>query len=137
MGTVVEISRSVLDAVIAEAASDPDREVCGLLFGDTDRVTTHRSCANVAAEPATRFEIDPAALIAAYRAERGGGAPTVGCYHSHPSGDPQPSRADAAEAATAGWLWLIIGDRDVRGWRVVDGGAHHDRFDPVDFRPFR
>ncbi|KQN25950.1 hypothetical protein ASE86_07150 [Sphingomonas sp. Leaf33] len=137
MGRFVEISRSVLRAVAAESAADPDREVCGLLFGDSGRVIAHQPCANVAADPATRFEIDPAALIAAYRAERGGGQRIVGCYHSHPSGDPQPSRRDAADAATTGWLWLIAGGSAIRAWRVVDGGSHHDRFDAVEVRPVR
>ena len=34
------------------------------------------------------LEIDPAKLIAALRAERGGGPAVVGCYHSHPRGGP-------------------------------------------------
>ncbi|MBM3926941.1 MAG: M67 family metallopeptidase [Sphingomonadales bacterium] len=132
MGRIVEFSSRTLSAIAAEAAGTPDREVCGLLFGAPARVTGHISCRNVAAMPATRFEIDPGALIAAYRAERTGGPRLIGCYHSHPSGDPVPSPRDAADAATDGWLWLIVGRAEIRGWRVVAGGAWHERFDPVD-----
>ncbi|MFD1788830.1 M67 family metallopeptidase [Sphingomonas floccifaciens] len=135
MGKSVEISSRILAEIAAEAASIEDREICGLLFGDDDRITAHIRCANVAAEPERRFEIDPAALIAAYRAERGGGARIIGCYHSHPSGDPAPSRTDAADAVTEGWIWLIAGGGPIRGWRVVAGGERHERFDPVDLRP--
>lgn len=132
MGNVVRISSDVLAAIRAEVAATTDQEVCGLLFGDDQTVTAHRACRNVAVDPATAFEIDPAALIAAYRAERAGGARINGCYHSHPSGDPHPSQRDAADAVTPGWLWLIGVGPGVRAWRVVPGGPVHGRFEPVD-----
>ncbi len=137
MGRVVEISSRVLHAIAAEAAAAPGREVCGLLFGADGRVTDHLPCANVAAHPRDSFEIDPAALIAAYRAERAGGRRIVGCYHSHPSGRAEPSGRDAEAAGVADWLWLIAGGGEIRGWRVVAGGECHGRFDPVDMRPIR
>ncbi len=132
MGNVVRISSGILAVIRADIAAAPNREVCGLLFGNEQAIIAHRPCRNVATHPATAFEIDPAALIAAYRAERGGGARIIGCYHSHPSGDPNPSRQDAVDALTEGWLWLIGGGASIRAWRVVSGGPVHGRFEPVD-----
>lgn len=108
-------------------------EACGLLFGSDARVTEWSSAGNVAAAPATRFEIDPAALFAALRAERGGGPRLAGYWHSHPSGDPQPSATDAAMAAPDGRLWLVLGGGRVTAWRAGEGGLH-GRFVPVTLR---
>jgi proteasome lid subunit RPN8/RPN11 len=102
------ISRAVLDAILARAAADPARECCGLLLGADGRIEAAVPAANVADDPARRFEIDPAALIAAHKAARGGAPGPLGHYHSHPSGDPVPSATDAAQAAPDGRLWLIV-----------------------------
>lgn len=88
-----------------------------------------RPCRNVAADPARRFEIDPAALLAAHRAARAGGPAILGCYHSHPSGVAEPSACDAAAAEPNGWLWLIVAGDQVRGFRAVGTGMLHGRFE--------
>lgn len=126
-------SRSVLEAITASAVASPELEICGLLTGEGDRVTGHLPAANVSADPAARFEIDPATLFAALRGERDGGAAVVGCYHSHPSGSPAPSARDAADAAADGKLWLILGTREAGLWRAVADGARFGRFEPVSW----
>lgn len=130
MDNTLVISRSLLNQILAIAASDD--EVCGLLFGECDRIDEALPCGNVAADPSRRFEIDPAALIAAHRNSRNGGPRIVGHYHSHPSGSPIPSAADAASAPPDGAIWLIVAGGEARAWRAVRDGAVHGRFDPVD-----
>lgn len=125
------IATEVLDALTAEANADREREICGLLLGVGSDVTIHRSALNVAPDPRRRFEIDPASLLRAHREERLGGPSILGCYHSHPTGLPVPSAADAADAEPNGWLWLILGRENARLWRAVHCGAVHGRFDPV------
>jgi proteasome lid subunit RPN8/RPN11 len=132
MGMMVEISSTVLAEVQRRAAASPDVEVCGLLFGSAERIDALQPCRNIAAEPATSFEIDPAALVAAYRAERSGGPRIVGCYHSHPSGDARPSQRDADAAEPGGWVWLIIGRNCATAHRAWEGGRLHGRFDRLD-----
>jgi desampylase len=127
MGMRVRISSEVLAAIRAHAAADPDREVCGLLFGSDDHVTAVQPARNIDAEPARRFEIDPSALIAALRAERAGGPTLLGYYHSHPTGLAEPSATDRERAAADGKLWLIVTSDAVTGWRA---GA--DGFEPVE-----
>ena len=117
-----EISRTVLDAIRKHAAAEPDREVCGLLFGTERRVDGVMAAENVAADPERRFEIDPAALFAAIRAERAGGPKLVGYYHSHPKGPAAPSDTDRASAAPDGKLWLIVTADAVTGWRAGPDG---------------
>ena len=119
----VLISRELLAAIRAAAAATPDVEACGLLLGTADRIAAVCACANVAAEPARRFEIDPAALFAAHRAARGGGHGVIGCYHSHPTGIAVPSACDAESAMGDGAVWMIVAADVVGAWRTVERGA--------------
>ncbi|GAO38306.1 hypothetical protein SCH01S_11_00440, partial [Sphingomonas changbaiensis NBRC 104936] len=116
------ISRTVLDAIRAHAAAEAPREACGLLFGTAGRVHAVMAAANVADDADRRFEIDPATLFAAIRAERSGGPKLVGYYHSHPGGSAEPSVADRAMAAADGKLWLIAAGEAVTVWRAGEGG---------------
>ncbi len=117
MGMSLHIAPDLLSRLLAEAADSPNREICGLLFEDG----TAQPAANVAADPATTFEIDPAALFAAHRAQRSGGPRLIGHYHSHPSGSAVPSACDAA-AAEPGSLWLILAGGSARAWRAGPAG---------------
>lgn len=123
----VTISRSILAGMKKAAGAAAPREACGLLFGEAGRISGFVETANVADMPEMRFEIDPAALFAALRAERAGGPPLLGYWHSHPSGDPMPSATDAAMAAPDGKLWIILGAEDVTCWRAGAAGLW-DRF---------
>jgi len=122
MVMVIEISRTALDTILRECAANPEREACGLLFGHEQAVLRAEPTANVAVRQADSFEIDPAALFAALRAERAGGPRVIGHYHSHPNGRPEPSARDAA-AAEPGKLWLIVAERQVRAWWAGEGGS--------------
>ena len=130
MAMTVEISITDRQRILDHAASSVD-EVCGLLLGDHGRITAVQPCVNVSSCPARRFELDPAALIAALRAARGGGPGLIGHYHSHPSGIAEPSPTDAAEAAPDGAIWIIAGAGVLAAWRAVAGGSVHGRFDRV------
>lgn len=130
---MLEISSTALHRIIAAAHADPAREACGLLFGDDSGIRRAEPCANVAADPTRMFEIDPAALFAALRAERAGGARLIGYWHSHPSGDLRPSPTDAAMAAADGKLWLITAGGDIGVWRAT-GAGRADRFTAVSYR---
>jgi len=131
---MLEISRSVVEGILAGAAASPGRETCGLLLGTVARIDGFLPCDNVAADPGKAFEIDPRQLVAAYRAARNGGPAIAGCFHSHPLGAPEPSPTDAASAAPDGWIWLIAAKGGVGVWRAVENGARHGRFDAVDWR---
>ncbi len=114
----VQISRAHVTALLAEAAASPVAEVCGLLLGRGDSIDAVLPCTNVASDPATGFEIDPAALIAAHTTARAGGPQVIGCYHSHPDGRCVPSQVDTVNALNAGQYWLIIAGGEIGVWRV-------------------
>ena len=116
------IASSLLERIVAAAAAAPDREVCGLLFGDAAAILRAEPAANVAPQPADSFEIDPRALFAAIRAERAGGNRMIGHYHSHPYGPAEPSPRDAA-GAEPGRLWLIVGGDAARLWLAGPEGT--------------
>ncbi len=125
-------SSETLIALLREAGAS-STEICGLLRGRNESEVTIEPAANVAGNPARHFEIDPAALFAAHRDARAGAAAILGCYHSHPSGNADPSATDAAQAAPDGRLWLIAAGGTMRLWRAIAKGERHGRFDPVRF----
>lgn len=128
----VRISRCVVELIQRAAAEAAPHEACGLLFDEAGAIFAASIEANVADDPDRRFEIDPAGLFAAIRAERAGGRQVAGYWHSHPSGDVQPSPIDAAMAAPDGRLWLIVAGGRIAGWRAVADGERHGRFDPAE-----
>ena len=107
-----------LERIVALAATEPMREVCGLLLGEGNRIDDIATAANVAADSSSTFEVDPAVQFAAIRAARAGGPAVVGCYHSHPSGSTAPSDCDRAMIGRVGELWFITDGVSVRGWRA-------------------
>ena len=86
---------------------------------------------NVAPDPSRNFEINPAALIAVHKDARAGGAPLLGCFHSHPNGLEEPSATDVAQAAADDRFWLIIAGRTITAWRPAVMEGHVTGFTPV------
>ena len=91
-----------MDQLFAAARETDPFEACGILLGNADTITRFVEAANVHPAPETHFEIDPQALIDAHRSAREGGPQVVGCFHSHPTGDPVPSDTDKASSAGDG-----------------------------------
>ncbi|WP_370308798.1 M67 family metallopeptidase [Sphingobium abikonense] len=123
----VEIARGVLAQIRALCAADR-HEVCGLLLGSVGRIDAMAPADNIAPDPSRHFELDPAVLIAAYRAARNGGPAVIGHYHSHPSGVAVPSATDAACAAPDNAYWLIVADGVARLWVAGPGEGGAVRF---------
>lgn len=124
----LQISTMLHRRLLALAGNDPAHEVCGLLLGSADVIEAIVEAANVAADPAQTFEIDPRVQIGAIKSARSGGLPVIGCYHSHPGGNASPSQLDL-EMAQAGSVWLIIAERQILGWRRSEG-----RFNAIPIR---
>ena len=116
----LRISSELHRWLLAAAAALPDREICGLMIGDAE-VERLIATDNVADDPKTAFEIDPAALFSAIRNERAGGKRLLGYYHSHPVGPPEPSARDIAQATIDNRIWLIIGEGRLTAWMFTDG----------------
>lgn len=113
--TRIDIPRRILAEIAARAAAAWPDECCGLLLGRRDGdaciVAEAVAAANVADDPARRFEVDPRVLLATHRRARESGDELLGPYHSHPDGAAVPSATDLARAraaAVAGEAWLIV-----------------------------
>lgn len=124
----LEVTSGAMATLRAEAERTAPDEACGLLLGRGGRIEAARPAANVHADPRTRFEIDPAALIAAHRAARAGGPELIGYFHSHPAGHPQPSATDCAHSSGDGRVWAIVAGDEVTCWRDGAGG-----FEPLSY----
>ena len=120
----------MIATLIEAARRAANLECCGLLLGPAGasgrgvpaRITQAVAAANVHPEPAHFFEIDPAALIGAYRRERDGGPALIGFYHSHPNGHPRPSAVDCEHAGGDGRIWAIVAADKVHFWRDASQG---------------
>ncbi len=129
----VIISQVLLDTLQQAAATATPLECCGFIVGDflamsppfkvkgeLEKKLTFLNDAfiedliptpNVSPTPQTHFEIGPAALVAAHRANRNR---LIGYYHSHPSRDAEPSLTDIAHAHATNTLWIIIAGKITR-----------------------
>ncbi|MEL7689081.1 M67 family metallopeptidase [Citromicrobium bathyomarinum] len=116
------IEREPVQSMLAHAADAHPHECCGLLLGEDARITRAQPTQNVHPAPETHFGIDPAALIAAHKAERAGGPRVVGYYHSHPNGRAEPSPTDRESAAHDGKIWAIVANGQVRFFRDGEDG---------------
>jgi proteasome lid subunit RPN8/RPN11 len=131
----LEISRTVLDAVLAHARAEAPRECCGLLIGNAAAITEAVAARNIA-DVETRFHVDPQDHIRTLRAARRRGLEILGFYHSHPHTAPVPSETDRAEASYPDHLYLIVsladGSTDARLFRLVNGNFLEVRFVTVE-----
>ena len=99
---------AALDAMVRHAREAAPEECCGLLLGLGDEIVEVFRAANIAADPSSRFLIDPADHFAARRVARERGLDVVGFYHSHPRSSSHPSPRDAAEFTYPGHLYAIV-----------------------------
>lgn len=123
------VSPCAVAAMHAAARAAHPLEACGLLLGTPGRIERAVPVANVHADPATHFELDPAALIATHRAARADGPQVLGYFHSHPNGLARPSATDRASAPGDGRVWLIVADGSITAWKDRPSG-----FEPLSYR---
>jgi proteasome lid subunit RPN8/RPN11 len=109
----------------AEARAASPRECCGLIEG----VAQAEGFRAIALHPSRnlsilqdQFEIDPAAHIAAARSARAKDHGIIGCYHSHPYGDNEPSARDLAGAAQENFVWLVAAPSGIAAFVYSAGG---------------
>ena len=123
---MLELTRDVLDRLVALAYDRYPEEACGLLAGPPreDRAVEFYVCRNAAAS-ARVYTIDPGDHL---RAERDADAhdwEINGVVHSHTHSEPYPSPTDVAQAPDPAWHYVIVSLKrhvpEIRSYRVVDG----------------
>lgn len=112
--------------MIAHARRDASVECCGLLAGKDGAITRIFPAANVAANPATSYEIAPKEIFQRMREMRAERIELLGIYHSHPNGKNEPSPRDIAQAYYSEAVYFILSPREdserpVRAFLIRDG----------------
>jgi proteasome lid subunit RPN8/RPN11 len=120
--TPVTLSAAAAAVIHAQVRRSGNTEACGLLFGTGRHILEATIARNVAADPQRRFDIDPAHLFEGHRRSRAGPTRLIGCWHSHPNGQGEPSRHDRDGVSDESWLWLIVAGGRIRAWRPTPGG---------------
>ena len=108
---MVCLDKSAFSELVREAQRDAAKESCGLLAGRAGAITRILPAANVAASPATSYEIAPRELFHSMREIRAAGLEFMGIYHSHPAGDNKPSARDIAQAYYPDVAYFILSPR--------------------------
>jgi proteasome lid subunit RPN8/RPN11 len=122
----LQLTRQVVDEVVAHCLGTLPEEGCGLLAGDPEKsqVVACHLTANVA-HSAKRYVVDPREHLAADRAAEDAGQEIVGVFHSHTHTDAYPSPTDVAEAPDPSWHYVIVSLRHevaaLRSYRIVAG----------------
>ncbi len=134
----MNISKALLDELLAHVLEDPANEICGVVAvrDDTSEpdaepesasaVEVFRA-ANKHASP-MKFEIEPAELLELYDTIEERGWRIGAIYHSHVRSAPYPSQTDINFAANwPGVEWVIVGladgaEPDVRSY-LIEGGV--------------
>jgi proteasome lid subunit RPN8/RPN11 len=124
---MLEISRAILDQIVAHARADHPDEACGVVAGPAggDRPERFIPMAN-AARSATFYEFDSADLLRLYRDMDDRDEVPVVVYHSHTATEAYPSRTDVAYASEPEAHYLLVSTRDpdreeIRSFRIIDG----------------
>jgi [CysO sulfur-carrier protein]-S-L-cysteine hydrolase len=129
----VNLSRALLDDLLAHVLEDPANEICGVVAVEdggskpesASAVEVYRA-ANKHASP-MKFEIEPAELLRLYDTIEERGCRIGAIYHSHVRSQPYPSQTDINFAANwPGVEWIIVGlaggaEPDVRSYLIEDG----------------
>ena len=132
MADRIRITAAVHDALIDAAKASAPNECCGVLGSRDGLVVSVIPVANVAAEPTSKYALDPAGLVAARATARRDGLEVAGFYHSHPRTSPELSSYDVANAWYPESVYVVIGLEPrpaVSVYRIADGQSHALEFD--------
>jgi len=128
---MIRIWQELTAQLVQAATAAAPAECGGVLGGPTaDAITTATAVTNTAAHPQTRYELEPAGVLAALDAIEAAGDVHVGFYHSHPRGPARPSAVDRAAAAWPGAVYLICApaaDPEVAAFRYIDAAVGFER----------
>jgi [CysO sulfur-carrier protein]-S-L-cysteine hydrolase len=135
----MDISRALLDEVIAHAREEYDDECCGMIAyapaepgAEPVARRVHRARNVHATRPGAarkRFEIDGKEVLKTIDAFEEEGSELGAIYHSHTHTAPHPSQTDINFAANwPGLEWVIVGlageeEPEVRCYLIEDGAV--------------
>ena len=135
------LPRTLVNRILAQAQQQPDTETCGLLGARNGEVAHYYPVKNIAADPATRFEMDPQQQIDVMKTLRENDEQLLAVVHSHPHSPPEPSSTDMEEFGYPDAYYLIVslnvkGVLEMRGYKLMDSSMQridllYEQSDPV------
>lgn len=125
----LEISQSIVDAIVAQSRDEYPNECCGVIVGPSGsgRAERLKPMFNSAMSP-TFYEFDSKDLLSLYRELDSNDEEIVVIYHSHTETEAYPSRTDIAIAAEPNAHYVLVSTREeiapaieFRSFRIIDG----------------
>ena len=124
----MNISKEIIDQLIAQARQDAPNETCGYLLGvsvdGVDTVTENYWMENIDHSP-EHFSFAPKDQFAALRYARSKGLRILANWHSHPASPSRPSQEDLrlANDPTIRYaiLSLLDGDPKLNSFKIIKG----------------
>jgi proteasome lid subunit RPN8/RPN11 len=121
----MQISRQLIDEMVAHAREDDPNECCGMLGGADGSAATLYRAANAEASP-LRYSIDAGEQFRLMREIEEAGEDLVGIYHSHTRSAAYPSQTDVNLAGWPDAVYVIVSledpdSPDVRGFWIREG----------------
>jgi [CysO sulfur-carrier protein]-S-L-cysteine hydrolase len=125
----VELSASIVEAIVEHARAEEPNEACGLIVGDAPAADGGRALRwepvrNKAASP-FRYEVDPADLLRLTLATDDAGETFWAIVHSHVRTAARPSPTDIGLALYPDALYVLVSLAaempEFRAWRIVGG----------------
>lgn len=126
MNAELVLPRKLVNQILTHAQQHEHTESCGLISAAGASPAHYYAVKNVAADPATRFEMEPRQQIAAMKHMREHDEKLLAIVHSHPQSPPLPSAADMQEAGYPDAYYIIVslntrGVLEMRGYKKADG----------------
>ena len=124
----MNISKEIIDQLIAQARQDAPNETCGYLLGisidGVDTVTENYWMENIDHSP-EHFSFAPKDQFAALKYARSKGLRILANWHSHPASPSRPSQEDLrlANDPTIRYaiLSLLDGDPKLNSFKIIKG----------------
>lgn len=136
---MLEISKELIDQMVAHARADHPDEACGVIAGpaNSDRPERFIPMVNAARSP-TFYEFDTHDLLALYKDLDARNEDPVVIYHSHTATEAYPSRTDISYASEPFAHYVLISTREtgnedgpyeLRSFRIVDGVVEEEEIE--------
>jgi len=125
MNSELVLPRKLVNQILTHAQQHEHTESCGLISASNGNPDHYYAVKNIAADPSTRFEMEPKQQIAAMKHMREHGEDLLAIVHSHPESPPVPSATDMQEAGYPDSYYIIVslntkGVLEMRGYRFAN-----------------
>ncbi len=134
MNAELVLPRKLVNQILTHAQQHEHSESCGLISAANGSPAHYYAVKNIAADPSTRFEMEPKQQINAMKHMREHHEELFAIVHSHPESPPIPSATDLREVGYPEAYYIIVslntrGVLEMRGYKTTDGDMQ-----PVELR---